>query len=109
LRRIWPKVTRIYWDPDYDVPVIKPSSEQLDLFYALKLTEPGDARPGFPRDYERLKSAIEYDFSSTRLYSEWFESRFILLNKVPYWDLMWEVVSSDNVWGQLYYDPFKAE
>jgi len=44
---IWPKVTRIYWDPDY-VLVIKPSSEQLDLFYALKLREPSDARPDFP-------------------------------------------------------------
>jgi len=46
--------------------VIKPSSEQLDLFYALKLTEPGDARPSFPRDYEHLKSAIEHELSSTR-------------------------------------------
>jgi len=89
LRKLWPRIARIYWDPDYDIPLIKPSEKQLDLFIVLKLTEPGDARPGFYRDYARLREAIQFEFNSSKLYSEWFESRFILLNKVPHWDLMW--------------------
>ena len=107
-RRIWPKTTKIYWDPDYDIPVIKPRHEQVDLFYVIRLTEPGDARPGFPRDYERLRRSIVYEFGTDKLYKELFENRFILLNKVPHWDQMWEVISSGNVWGQLYYDPFST-
>ncbi len=108
MRRIWPKITKIYWDPDYDIPVIRPRSEQVDLFYVLKLTEPGDARPGFLRDYERLRKSIEYELGSDKLYKELFESKFILLNKVPHWDQMWEIISSGNVWGQLYYDPYRV-
>ncbi len=107
MRRIWPKTTKIYWDPDYDIPVVRPITEQVDLFYVVKLTEPGDARPGFPRDYERLREAIERELGSEKLYNELFANKFILLNKVPHWDQMWEIVSSGNVWGQLYYDPFR--
>ena len=106
MRRIWPKITRIYWDPDYNLPVIKPEPGQEDLFYVLKLTEPGDARPAFTVDYVRLKRAIEYEFLSDRLYRRFFMDYFLLLNKVPHWDQMWEIVSSGNVLGQLYYDPF---
>ncbi|OYT38499.1 MAG: phosphoadenosine phosphosulfate reductase [Desulfurococcales archaeon ex4484_58] len=106
MRRIWPKIAKIYWDPDYNIPVVKPKHHQVDLFYVLKLTEPGDARPGFKRDYERLEESIEYEFGDEKLYNEWFRGQFILMNKVPHWDQMWEVVSSGNVWGQLYYDPF---
>ncbi|MET1160779.1 MAG: phosphoadenosine phosphosulfate reductase family protein [Thermoprotei archaeon] len=108
IKKIWPKITKIYWDPDYDVPVVRPKHEQVDLFYVLRLTEPGDARPGFERDYVRLEESIKYEFGSTKLYNIFFRDRFILLNKVPHWDQMWEVVSSGNVWGQLYYDPFKS-
>ncbi len=107
MRRIWPKITKIYWDPDYDIPIIKPREEQIDLFYVIKLTEPGDARPGFPHDYKRLEESIKQEFHSNKLFNEWFRDKFILLNKVPHWDQMWEVISSGNVWGQLYYDPFR--
>jgi len=106
VRRIWPKRAKIYWDPDYDIPIIKPRSEQVDLFYVLELTEPGDARPGFERDHSRLREAIVYEFNSDKLYDLFFRSKFILLNKVPHWDQMWEVVASGNVLIQLYYDPF---
>lgn len=106
VRKLWPKITKIYWDPDYDVPVVKPKPEHIDLFYVVKLTEPCDARPGFEADRERLKSSIKYEFGSDKLYRELFD-RFILLNKVPHWDQMWEIVSSGNIWGQLYYNPFE--
>lgn len=107
MRRIWPKVTRIYWDPDYDIPIVKPLPGQEDLFFILKLTEPGDARPAFKIDHERLVDAIKYDYGSDKIYKEFFEGKFILLNKVPHWDQMWEIIASGNVLGQLYYDPFK--
>ncbi len=108
MRRIWPKITRIYWDPEYDVPVIKPKPGEEDLLYVLKLTEPGDARPAFSRDYERLRDAIMYEYGSLNVYDRFFANKFLLFNKVPHWDQMWEIVSSGNVLGQLYYDPFRG-
>ena len=107
MRRIWPKTTKIYWDPDYDVPIVKPRPGEEDLLYVLRLTEPGDARPAFQRDYERLRDAILYEYGDLGIYERFFNDRFLLFNKVPHWDQMWEIVSSGNVVGQLYYDPFR--
>ncbi|MEM1735529.1 MAG: phosphoadenosine phosphosulfate reductase family protein [Desulfurococcaceae archaeon] len=70
----------------------------------LPLTEPGDCRPAHVNDYTRLAEAIEYEFNSQEIYNFFFRDRFVLLNKVPFIDLMYEVVSSGNVWGQIYYD-----
>ncbi|MEM1555138.1 MAG: hypothetical protein QXM54_01165 [Desulfurococcaceae archaeon] len=70
----------------------------------LPLTEPGDCRPAHVNDYTRLAEAIEYEFNSQEIYNFFFRNRFVLLNKVPFIDLMYEVVSSGNVWGQIYYD-----
>ncbi len=107
MRKIWPKTTKIYWDPDYDIPIIKPKPGEEDLLYVLKLTEPGDARPAFPRDLEKLYNAIRYEYGSDRIFNEFFQGKFLLFNKVPHWDQMWEIIASGNVLGQLYYDPFR--
>lgn len=107
MRHMWPWTVKLYWDPWRNIPVIKPRQEEIDLLYQLRLSEPGDARPAFRGDYEKLREAIIYEFNSDALYKRFIEGRFILLNKVPHWDVMYEVVSSGNVIGQLYYDPYK--
>lgn len=107
MRRIWPRIAKIYWDPDYDIPVAKPKPGEEDLLIVLKLTEPGDARPVFRRDQEKLREAIRHEFGSSAIYKAFFEGKFLLFNKVPHWDQMWEVVASGNVLGQLFYDPFR--
>jgi phosphoadenosine phosphosulfate reductase len=107
MRGIWPKTTKIYWDPEYNIPVVKPLPGQEDLLYVLKLTEPGDARPAFNIDHERLREAIMYEYDDLKLYNRFFREYFTLLNKVPHWDQMWEVIASGNILGQLYYDPFR--
>ncbi|ADI32542.1 phosphoadenosine phosphosulfate reductase family protein [Staphylothermus hellenicus] len=107
MKKIWPKKTRIYWDPEYNIPIVKPLPGQEDLFYILKLTEPGDARPAFHIDHERLINAIKYEFGDEKIYNAFFKDYFTLLNKVPHWDQMWETIASGNVLGQLYYDPFR--
>jgi len=106
LKHSWPWKVKLYWDPWRNTPIIKPRQEEIDLLYQLKLSEPGDLRPAFRGDYEKLKNAIIYEFGSVELYQRFFEGKFTLLNKVPHWDIMYEVVSSGNVVGQLYYDPF---
>ncbi|MEM0001430.1 MAG: phosphoadenosine phosphosulfate reductase family protein [Desulfurococcaceae archaeon] len=103
---MWPLTVRLFWDPWRNTPVIKPKQEEIDLLYQLKLSEPGDARPAFRGDHERLRTAIVYEFGDDKLYRRYIEGRFLLLNKVPHWDVMYEVVSSGNVIGQLYYDPY---
>jgi phosphoadenosine phosphosulfate reductase len=109
VRRLWPRIAKVYWDPWLNIPIIKPKQEEIDLFYMLKLSEPGDARPAFRGDLERLKEALKYEFGDLSLYSKYINGKFILLNKVPHWDLMYEVVVSGNVIGQLYYDPFREK
>ncbi len=104
---IWPKVAEIYWDLEYNVPLLKPRHEDKNKIIKLNLTEPGDARPAFNRDLDKLREGIMNEFGDLKIFKEFFEGYFLLLNKVPHWDLMWEVVSSGNVLGQLYYDPFK--
>ncbi|MEM4717837.1 MAG: phosphoadenosine phosphosulfate reductase family protein [Desulfurococcaceae archaeon] len=106
--KMWPYVARLYWDPWYNVPVIKPKQEEIDLLYQIRLIEPGDARPAFPGDHEKLKKAIINEFGNDAFYRKYLEGRFILLNKIPHWDVMYEVISSGNVIGQLYYDPYKS-
>jgi len=109
MKKLWPKTTKIYWDPDYNIPIIKPLPGQEDLFFTLRLTEPGDARPAFQRDLEKLRSAIKYEYNDMKIYDTLFKDMFLLFNKVPHWDQMWEIVSSGNVVGQLYYDPFREK
>jgi len=106
VQKMWPQTVKIYWDPWLNIPVIKPRQEEIDLFYLLKLSEPGDARPAFRGDIERLKRALNYEFGDLSLFDKYINGKLILLNKVPHWDLMHEVVVSGNVIGQLYYDPF---
>lgn len=106
VQKLWPQTVKIYWDPWLNIPVIKPKQEEIDLFYLLRLSEPGDARPAFKGDIERLKGALNYEFNDLSLFNKYIDGKFILLNKVPHWDLMYEVVVSGNVIGQLYYDPF---
>lgn len=105
---IWPVTARIYWDLEKNVPLIKPppGSSNNQNIVLLKLTEPGDARPATARDMKLLSTAILNEFRSLKIYNRFFENRFILLNKVPHWDQMWEVIADGNVLGQLYYDPF---
>jgi len=105
--RIWPKTAKIYWDPWRNIPVIRPRQEEVDLYYVLRLSEPGDARPAFQGDLMKLREAIVYEYGSDRVYMELFGTGLPLLNKVPHWDLMYEIVSGGNVLGQLYYDPFR--
>ncbi len=109
MKKLWPKTTKIYWDPDYNIPIIKPLPGQEDLFFTLRLTEPGDARPAFKRDLEKLRSAVKYEYNDMKIYDTLFKNMFLLFNKVPHWDQMWEIVSSGNVVGQLYYDPFREK
>ncbi|WFO75784.1 phosphoadenosine phosphosulfate reductase family protein [Desulfurococcaceae archaeon MEX13E-LK6-19] len=103
---IWPTTAKIYWDAEYNVPLIKPPPGKDANVFELKLTEPGDARPANEKDLKNLIDAIKYEFNDLSIYKKFFENQFLLFNKVPHWDQMWEVVSSGNVLGQLYYDPF---
>lgn len=102
----WPIRAMIYWDPIHNIPLIKPEPDIEDSVFRLRITDPGDARPGFKRDYEKLLEAIKYEFNDDTIYNRFIRDKFILLNKVPHWDQMWEVISSGNVIGQLFYDPF---
>ncbi|MEM1801411.1 MAG: phosphoadenosine phosphosulfate reductase, partial [Desulfurococcaceae archaeon] len=65
--------------------------------------------PAFAGDLARLRDAILREFGSDKLFQRFFSNNLVLLNKVPHWDIMYEVIASGNVLGQLYYDPFNTE
>ncbi len=109
MRKLWPRTVKIYWDPWLNIPIIRPKQEEIDLFHVLRLGEPGDARPAFRGDLERLKEALKYEFGDLAFFDKYISGKFMLLNKIPHWDLMYEVIVSGNVIGQLYYDPFREK
>jgi phosphoadenosine phosphosulfate reductase len=67
----------------------------------VKVTPPGDARPAFPADIERINRIFEDHFGSALIPP----SHLVLLNKVPDPDRMEEVILGGAVVGSVRYIP----
>jgi phosphoadenosine phosphosulfate reductase len=67
----------------------------------VKVTPPGDARPAFPADIERINRIFEDHFGSPLIPP----GHLVLLNKVPDPDRMEEVVLGGAVVGSIRYIP----
>ena len=73
--------------------------------YRLPLSDPGDARPAFERDYKALRAAYIYEFGTEKGLETLLGKSVLLLNKAPYVDEMREVVSDGVQIGRLYFEP----
>ena len=109
LRREWPIVATTYWCIDLNVPLLGRECPGGGEAIKLKLAEPGDARPLFEHDLEFIKRAYKRETGSTAGFSEFLGVGVKLLNKVPFMDLMYEVVSEASIVGRVYWDPAEGD
>ena len=108
LRMRWPKVVKIYWCSNCNVPLIGDTCSKCNCKgFKLNLVEPCDARLALDADYLRIKEGVLTDFNSEELYDKLFKDNIILLNKVPYLDEMRQVIVNGIEVGKVYFDPIK--
>ena len=107
---IWPIRKKHWWCPTCNVPLIKSICNKCNTEgIPLKLTAPGDARPGLERDEKTLLEAYINEFGTEKGFKDFRGSSILLLNKVPYMDEMKEVVSDGVVICRLYFDPYSKK
>jgi phosphoadenosine phosphosulfate reductase len=104
----WPVVARVYWCPETNTPMAGPECPGGGRAYRLRLTEPGDARPAFNHDLETIRAAYEAETGDRGGAGRLLGSGVKLLNKVPFVDLMYEVVSEGVVVGRVYWEPAES-
>ncbi|MCE4614732.1 MAG: phosphoadenosine phosphosulfate reductase family protein [Desulfurococcales archaeon] len=105
----WPVKNRVYWCPHSNVPLIDDRCRNGSRGPQLKLTDPGDVRPGFEHDIGRVKKAYKNEFDTLKGVDRLLGYGVVLLNKVPFMDEMKEVISQGAVIARVYYEPFKGE
>ena len=104
-RRQWPVQARIYWCDETNTPMAGPDCPGGGRARLLRLTEPGDARPGFEHDRRIIERGYERETGGTAGVRELLGEGVLLVNKVPFMDLMYEVVSQGSVIARPYWDP----
>ncbi len=106
-RRIrWPIVKKFYWCTNCNIPlVIEKCPRCGSTAIRIPLTDPGDARLAFERDYKRLEEAYRFEFGTTKGLKQLLGNSVMLLNKAPYADEMKEVYVDGVQIGRLYFDP----
>ncbi len=108
LRKHWPKVAKIYWCPNCNIPLVsskcsKCGGEGIEV----KLREPADARLAFKRDIEEALKASKEKFGTEKAFKYAVEnSEIILLNKTTHIDDAKELVANGNNIGILLFNPF---
>ena len=94
----------VYWCLDCNVPLIgKNCSLCGGKCLEVRLFRPEDPRPAFNYDLNILKDAVEFEFgtgASRRI----VDDGVILLNRVPYADVGYEVIGDGYLLGNLFYD-----
>ncbi len=97
-------VPRIYWSVDLGVPVFEKNTEKYGRLKKLKLVPPGDVRPAFQKDVEKIYRVIKEQYSkeyADRLFSK---EPLTLLNRVQAIDMADEVIVSGYSIGIREYD-----
>ncbi len=104
----WPVRGETYWCRYENLPVVGRECPGGERGVRLRLTDPGDARPAFEHDIDTLMRGFIREVGSSRGFSQFRGNSVILLNKVPFMDLMYEVVADGRVIGRLYWEPLEG-
>ena len=75
----------------------------------VKITPPGDARPAFPHDIERIRDLIEGQFGTATGKLVVPEDNIVILNKAPDIDRMDEVIVGGHVVGTIRFSLVNGE
>ncbi|MEM2375999.1 MAG: phosphoadenosine phosphosulfate reductase family protein [Sulfolobales archaeon] len=111
MRFKWPLQLKLKWCPNCNVPLIQ---EECDICgskgFEVNLSPPGDVRPAFKGDINIIKEALMNEFADQSLINQLnMERNLVLLNKVPHYDDMKEVLIGGVVAGRYFFDPIKMK
>ncbi len=109
MRFKWPIQVRFKWCPNCNVPLIQ---DRCDICgsdgFNVSLSPPGDVRPAFQGDIKVIEEALTNEFSDSSLINKLnINNRLVLLNKVPHYDDMKEILVGGVVVGRYFFDPLK--
>ncbi|MEM4744958.1 MAG: phosphoadenosine phosphosulfate reductase family protein [Ignisphaera sp.] len=105
-RIYWPKVKKIWWCLNCNIPVLQEICPRCrSRTTRIQLSDPGDARLAFERDYKSLYAAYIYEFGTSKGFNDIIGRSIALVNKAPYYDEMKEIVADGTQVGRLYFDP----
>ena len=104
----WPVRVETYWCPELNVPLVGRECPSGGRGVRLNLTDPGDARPAFDHDIRSLEKGYRRETGDKGGFEELRGASVVLFNKVPFMDLMYEVVSDGRVIGRLYWEPIEG-
>ncbi|MEM1645951.1 MAG: phosphoadenosine phosphosulfate reductase family protein [Ignisphaera sp.] len=105
-RITWPKVKKIWWCFNCNIPVLQNICPRCGgSTKRIPLSDPGDARPAFERDYKFLYNAYAFEFGTSKGFNDIVGRSAMLLNKAPYYDEMKEVIVDGVNIGRLYFEP----
>ncbi|MEM2205851.1 MAG: phosphoadenosine phosphosulfate reductase family protein [Sulfolobales archaeon] len=108
MRFRWPIRVRLKWCPNCNVPLIQDVCDVCrSKGFDVRLNPPADIRPAFQGDIEVIKEALTNEFGDTSLINELITNKLILLNKVPHYDDMKEVLIGGVIVGRYFFDPIK--
>jgi phosphoadenosine phosphosulfate reductase len=106
MRLTWPKIKKIWWCFNCNIPVLENICPRCrSPAKRVPLSDPGDARLAFERDYRFLSDAYIYEFGTSKGFNDIIGKSPLLLNKAPYYDEMKEVVADGVHIGRLYFEP----
>jgi len=105
----WPIQVRLRWCPNCNVPLIQDYCSRCgSRGFEVKVSPPGDVRPVFSGDLEIIKESLENEFRDYSLINLLGIDRgLVLVNKVPHYDDMKEVIVGGVVVGRYFFDPLK--
>ncbi|MEM3547189.1 MAG: phosphoadenosine phosphosulfate reductase family protein [Candidatus Bathyarchaeia archaeon] len=94
----------VYWCLDCNVPLIAENcSSCRSRGVEVRLFRPEDPRPALNHDLNVLRDAVESEFG-VGAFRKILCGGVILLNRVPYADVGYEVVGDGYILGDLFYD-----
>lgn len=71
----------------------------------IQVSPPGDFRPGFSKDLERIRNVIDEQYGETLGRKLIPDDKIVLLNKVSYSDHMDEIIIDGKVVGNIRFNP----
>ncbi len=101
---------RLFWCESCHVPLIRKKCSLCEMTgRKVQVSPPGDIRPAFEGDLNRMVSVIRFQFGnvSAQKFQNLIKNQVILLNKVPYLDRMDEIIIQGEVVGVFRFNLIK--
>ncbi|MCE4600324.1 MAG: phosphoadenosine phosphosulfate reductase family protein [Desulfurococcales archaeon] len=101
----WPVRGETYWCQELNIPMVGRECPDGGRGQFVNVTDPGDVRPAFSYDLKRLEDGYRFETGSLNGFDMLRGYSVVVFNKVPFMDLMYEVVADGRIIGRLYWDP----